>query len=108
MAKLQAKQYCEPTPQPFSSNQAMLLPITPLPVIPLEPMLVRKSKKIVVVPDPLIFNKDKKEKEVSYDHWLLQMRNKITANEKMISMEILKKAYVQNQVSCNALTQLEP
>ena len=37
-----------------------------------------------------------KEKKISYDHWLLQMRNKMTANEKMMPTEILKKAYVQS------------
>ena len=35
------------------------------------------------------------------------MRNKMTANEKMMPTKILKKAYVQNRVSGNTLTQLE-
>ena len=71
---------------------------------------VRESKKIIVISNPPIFNKDgkEKEKEVLYDHWLLQMRNKMTANEKMMSVDIFKKVYVQSQVSSNTLTQLEP
>lgn len=36
------------------------------------------------------------------------MHNKIIVNEKMMLTEILKKVYVQNQVSGNTLTQLEP
>ena len=112
VAELQAKQHCEPTPQPPPNNQTMPLPpvppqATPPPTTLLESTLVGESKKIVVVPDPPIFNGNVKEKEVLYDHWLLQMRNKMTANEKMIPTEILKKAYVQNRVSGNALTQLE-
>lgn len=72
VAELQAKQHCEPTPQPSLSNQATPPPITlSLPLVtPLEPTSVRESKKIVVVPDPPIFSEDgkEKEKEVSYDH----------------------------------------
>lgn len=70
----------------------------------------RESKKIVIISDPPIFNKDGKEKEkkVLYNHWLLQMRNKMTANEKMMSIDIFKKVYVQSQVSGNTLTQLGP
>lgn len=86
----------------------MPLPTMPPPATLLKSTLVGESKKIVVIPDPPIFNRDEKEKEVLYDHWLLQMRNKMTANEKIMPMEIFKKAYVQNQVSGNALTQLEP
>ena len=36
------------------------------------------------------------------------MHNKMTANEKMMPTEIFKKAYMQSQVSSNALMQLEP
>ena len=78
------------------------------PATPPESTLIRESKKIVVVPDPPIFNGDGKEKKVLYDHWLLQMHNKMTANEKIMPTEIFKKAYVQSRVSGNALTQLEP
>lgn len=63
VAELQAKQYCKSTLQPSLSNQATLLPATPS-----EPTLVRENKKIVVVPDSLIFNGDEKEKKVLYDH----------------------------------------
>lgn len=42
-----------------------------------------------------------------YDHWLLQMRNKMTANKKIMSIEVLKKVYMQSQMSGNVLTQLE-
>ena len=114
VAELQAKQHHEPTPQPSPnnqtspSNQVTPPPATSLPAPPSEPTSVGKSKKIVVIPDPPIFNGDVKEKEVSYDYWLLQMRNKMTANEKMTPTEILKKAYVQSRMSSNALTQLEP
>ena len=114
VAKLQAKQRREPTPQPSPndqtppSNQATPPSATSLPAPPSEPTSVGKSKKIVVVPDPSIFNGDVKEKEVSYDHQLLQMRNKMTANEKMMPTEILKKVYVQSRVGSNVLTQLEP
>lgn len=71
VAKLQAKQHYEPTPQPFSNNQTMPSPttlpyITPPLVISLEFTLVEESKKIVVVPDPPIFNEN--GKEVLYNH----------------------------------------
>lgn len=36
------------------------------------------------------------------------MRNKMTANKKMMPTELLKKSYVQSRVSGNALAQLEP
>ena len=56
-----------------------------------------------------MFNGDgkEKEKEVLYDHWLLQMRNKMIANEKMMPTKIFKKAYMQSQMSSNVLTQLK-
>ena len=77
--------------------------------MPPEFTLVEESKKIVVVLNPPIFNEDGKEKEkkILYDHWLLQMCNKMTANEKMMPMKIFKKAYVQSWMSNNVLTQLE-
>ena len=104
VAKLQAKQHCEPTPQPPPNNQTMLPQATPPPATPSEPILVGESKKIVVVPDPPIFNGDRKEKKVLYNYWLLQIRNKMTANEKMMPTKILKWTYVQSWVSSNALT----
>lgn len=69
-----------------------------------------ESKKIVIVPDPPVFEgkADGKAKEISYHHWLLQMRNKMTANKRVILTELLKKAYVPSRVSGNALGQLEP
>ena len=119
MVKLQAKQCCESTLQLFLNNQTLpsgqVTPplATPLPATsslapPSEPTSVGKSKKIVVISDPSIFNGNMKEKKVLYDHWLLQMCNKMTANKKMMPTKILKKAYVQSRVSSNALTQLKP
>ena len=96
MVELQTKQHCKPTPLPPSSTQAMPPPAMPPPATLLEPTLIGESKKIIVVSDPSIFNGDKKEKKGLYDHWLLQMHNKMTANEKIIPTEILKKAYVQS------------
>ena len=57
-------------------------------------MLVGQSKKIVVVLDLSVFNGNRKEKKILYNDWLLQMHNKMIANEKMMPTEILKKAYM--------------
>ena len=97
VAKLQAKQRHEPTPQPPLNNQIMLPPtillqVTSPPATPLESTSVGESKKIVVILNPPIFNRD--GKEILHDHWLLQMRNKMTANEKIIPIEIFKKVYM--------------
>ena len=113
VTKLQAKQRCEPISQSPPSNQVTLPPAissvsTPPSATLSEPTLVGESKKIVIIPDPPIFNDNLKENEILYDHWLLQIHNKMTANEKIMLIEILKKTYVQSQVSSNALTQLEP
>lgn len=104
-AKLKASQLQQPTPplsfprnQAINSNtQATLLPATLF-----ETTSKEESKKIVVILDPLNFND--KEKDISYDYWLLQMRNKIVTNEKMMLTELLKKLYVQSRVSGDALT----
>ena len=68
VAKLQAKQCCEPTPQPPLSHQTMLPPPMLSPATPSKPMSIGESKKIVIVLDPPIFNEDGKEKKVLYDH----------------------------------------
>ncbi|MCJ1264007.1 hypothetical protein MMC22_003878 [Lobaria immixta] len=100
VAELQAKQQRQPTPPPPPSDQATNSntrqvtppPVTPPPATPSESTSTGEGKKIVVVPDPPIFNGDVKEKETSYDHRLLQMRNKMTANERMMPTELLKMA----------------
>ena len=89
VAELRANRNAQPPPPPPPEDQA-----TPPPATPSETTSTGKSKKIVVVPDTSVF--DGKEKEISYDHWLLQMRNKMTANEKMMRTELPKKSYVQS------------
>lgn len=75
VAELQSKQHRQPPPPPPPSNQAMnsdtqatptQTQAMPPPAMPSESTSTGESKKIVVVPDPPIFNG--KEKDISYDH----------------------------------------
>lgn len=84
-----------------TQTQVMLPPTTPS-----KTTSTGESKKIVAILDSFIFNK--KEKNISYNHWLLQMCNKIITNKKIILIKLLKKLYVQSRVSSDALTQFEP
>lgn len=74
VAELQTKQRRELTPQPLPNDQTISPPTTPLqatllPATPLESTLIGENKKIVIVPDPPIFNED--GKKISYNHWIL-------------------------------------
>ena len=69
-------------------------------------MSTGENKKIVVIPNFLIFNK--KEKNISYNYLLLQIRNKIVANKKIMPTKLLKKLYIQSRVSSDTVTQFEP
>ena len=105
VADLRANRNAQPPPPPPPGDQATPPPATPPPATPSETTSTGENKKIVVFPDPPVF--DGKEKEILYDHWLLRMRNKMTANKKMMPAELLKKSYMQSRVSGNALAQLE-
>lgn len=79
-----------PPPPPNSSQQSILLPLD----TPSDATTAGKSKKIVIVLDPLIFKEKIDEKDILYNHWLLQIRNNMIANKKMISTDTLKKIYI--------------
>ena len=63
------------------------------------------KKKSMKLPDPPIFTDGK---EISIDHWLTKMRSKLAANDDHMPTEVLKKAYVENQVGGEAMGHLEP
>lgn len=91
---------------PDNSQQSTL----PFPATLSDATTAGGSKKTVVVLDLSIFKRkiNMKEKNISYDYWLLQMKNKMTVNKKIMLIKTLKKLYVQSWVSNNAPAQLKP